>query len=425
MASVSNDGDRRYRVLFEGPDGRRRAVHLVQVSERQAEAFRLRIEALVGAAKTASGSVDPDTARWVERLPDGTHAKLARAGLVRPRGRSASSLGKFLDDFLASVQVKAGTLVTYKQTRRVLVEHFGEAASLRDVGPAEADRWRQWMRGNGLADSTIARRVKSARQMFRVAVRWKLLDANPFEDVKAGSMANKARQHFITREVAAKVLDACPDAQWRLLFALSRYGGLRCPSEHLALTWADVDWATGRVRVPSSKTAHLAGGDHRYIPLFPELLPYLREAFESAEPGTTHVITSYRQPNTNLRTQLLRIMRRAGVEPWPKLFHNLRSTRQTELEEHYPTHVVCAWLGNSEAVARQHYLQVRDVHFDQAAGMKAQPEAQHNTERGGMGKNVATIDPRNQPDFPGGAEACGIMPGGGMTPTGFEPVSRP
>ena len=42
--------------------------------------------------------------------------------------------------------------------------------------------------------------------------------------------------------MAYKVLEACSEAQWRLLFALSHFGGLRCPSEHLALTLDAVDW---------------------------------------------------------------------------------------------------------------------------------------------------------------------------------------
>ena len=62
----------------------------------------------------------------------------------------------------------------------------------------------------------------------------------------------------------------------------------------------------------------------------------------------------------NLRTQLKRIIRRAGFTPWPKLFQNLRSTRETELTEQYPLHVVCAWIGNSQPVAAKHYLQVTD-----------------------------------------------------------------
>ena len=37
--------------------------------------------------------------------------------------------------------------------------------------------------------------------------------------------------------------------------------------------------------------------------------------------------------NANLRSQFMKILARAGVKPWPKLFHNLRGTRQTELSE--------------------------------------------------------------------------------------------
>ena len=36
--------------------------------------------------------------------------------------------------------------------------------------------------------------------------------------------------------------------------------------------------------------------------------------------------------------------------------HNLGSIRQAELEDNRPTHVVCAWMGNSRPVARKHYL---------------------------------------------------------------------
>ena len=49
------------------------------------------------------------------------------------------------------------------------------------------------------------------------------------------------------------MIDNCPDAQWRLLFALSRFGGLRCPSEHLGLRWGDVDWERKRIMVHSPR----------------------------------------------------------------------------------------------------------------------------------------------------------------------------
>jgi hypothetical protein len=191
--------------------------------------------------------------------------------------------------------------------------------------------------------------------------------------------------YFIPEDDARKVLETCPDAERRVIFALSRYGGMRCPSEHLALRWKDIDWIKQRITVWSCKTEGHAGKEFRVMPLFPPLRVYLEELYQQAAPGAEFIITRYRDPSVNLRTQFLRILARAGVKPWPKLFHNLRSTRQTELTEVYPTHVVCAWLGNSPTVAQNHYLQVRDQHFEMAIGGRAntkaaQKAAQHAAE---------------------------------------------
>ena len=54
------------------------------------------------------------------------------------------------------------------------------------------------------------------------------------------------------------------------------------------------------------------------------------------------------------------------MKPWPKLFHNLRASRQTELTGSFPLHVVCEWIGNTALIADKHYLQVTDDHYQQA-----------------------------------------------------------
>ncbi len=109
--------------------------------------------------------------------------------------------------------------------------------------------------------------------------------------------------------------------------------------------------------------------------MFPELRPFLEDAFEQALPGSDFVITRYRDVDKNLRTQLNRIIRRAGLTPWEKTFQNLRSTRETELAEQFPLHVVCQWIGNSQPVAQKHYLQVTNEHFERASssGVTTQP----------------------------------------------------
>ena len=125
-----------------------------------------------------------------------------------------------------------------------------------------------------------------------------------------------------------------------------------------------------------ANTEHHPGKATRTIPIFPELRPYLEAAFELADDGAEYVVGgSYRQSsltpsgwrNCNLRTQFERLVKRAGLEPWPRLFHALRASRETELAQTFPLHVVTAWLGNTPRIALKHYLQVTDADFAKAS----------------------------------------------------------
>ncbi len=91
-------------------------------------------------------------------------------------------------------------------------------------------------------------------------------------------------------------------------------------SKHLAIKWGDVDWEQNRMTFRSPQTEHHDGMSFRVIPIFPELRPYLDKVYEQAAEGTEYVITRYRQRNCNLRTQLPRIIRKAALTPWQKLF---------------------------------------------------------------------------------------------------------
>src|SRR5262249_40464370 len=133
----------------------------------------------------------------------------------------------------------------------------------------------------------------------------------------------------------------------------------------------------------------------RWTPLFPELWPHLADAFDRAAPGQEYVVTRTRDGGVNLRTQLERIIGRAGLAPWPKLFHNLRASRQTERAERDPIHVVRAGLGNSAAVAAEHYLQVTEAHYESAAQNPAQSGAERGCQEGTGGAGES----QNVPDF--------------------------
>jgi len=367
VASIVREPNGCRRIEFNRPGQPRQKVRLGKINQRNAESVKVKVEHLLAAA-TSGCSWDPETAEWVGRIGDDLAAKLAVVDLIPPRDRVACpSLKAFAENLRDSrPSLKPNTRRNYDQTIRRLVKHFGADRTLDSISCGDADQWRDQMLTDGLAPATVGREVKRARQFFRAAVRRKLIGENPFADVAAPAQVNKSREHFISREVTAKVLAACPDAEWRLIVALSRYGGLRCPSETQALRWGDIDWENGRMSVQSPKTEHLPGGAYRAVPLFAELRPYLEEAYDLAEPGSQYVISRYRGDNQNLRTQFERILRRAGVRAWERLFHNLRASRETELTEEHPLHVVCAWIGNSALIAARHYLQVTDDHFARA-----------------------------------------------------------
>lgn len=357
MASIAHDPGGQRRILFVAPDGKRQTVRLGKTSQRAAEGVKYRIEQLL-AAKLTGHAVESDTARWIAELDAKLAERLARVGLIPKRERAgAATLGAFLESYFERrSDVKASTILRATQARRGLLTYFGPDRALSSITAGDAADWERWLKtgdarqnrydgreaDEGLAVNTIRKRISDAKQFFQDAVSRELLPRNPFAGLKGTVGSNRTRDHFITREQADKVLDACPDSQWRLLFALSRFGGLRCPSEHLALTWANVDWERERICIPSPKTEHHEGQGSRWIPLFPELRPHLEAVWDEAEPGTEYVVTRYRDCNANLRQQLGRIIRKAGLEQWPKLFQNLRASRATELAAEYPSHVAAA-----------------------------------------------------------------------------------
>ena len=114
------------------------------------------------------------------------------------------------------------------------------------------------------------------------------------------------------------------------------------------------------------------------VPIFPQLRPYIEDCRELAEDGAEFVIAKHRFGSCNLRTTMQKIVKRAGLNVWPRLFQNLRSSRETELlSEGFQLQTVVAWLGNSPTVALKSYLQVREEDY-QKATQKVADKAKQN-----------------------------------------------
>lgn len=415
MASVCNDPNELKRVLYT-VGGHRHVLRLGRVELDVAQATADKIERLI-ACQNNPELLSTDVLRWATGLTDKRYANLARAGLLPPREstvRKIVTIETFLTKVFSLLHVKPATLTNYGQTRDNLLGFFGKGESLHSLTPERVDEFRAWL-FTELSPATAARRIVSCRQFFKAAVKWGHLPLNPFEGVKGGTQKNSKREEFVDRETVHRVIDACPDNQWRLIVVLARYEGVRVPSEIHPLRWGDVDWEGCRLTVHSPKTEHHDGKECRVTPIFPEAMPYLRAVYDEAPEGTEYIITRYRENNANLRTQFERIIKRAGVKKWHKLFQNLRASRETELWEEYPLKTACEWIGNSPKVALEHYMMnyQKDAHFDRAIGRgakAAQKEARGQDKIRENGDKLAAVEvqeaavKRQESGFSGGEE---------------------
>ena len=259
-------------MQFTAADGNRRPIiRLGKVTQRHAEEIKRHVEELLY-ARSSGAAPKPSTADWVRDVPAGLRRRLERLGLVEPaERRQTPTLAEWLEAYIAGRKdVKPGTRINLEQAKGDALAFFKGSQRLDRVTAGDAERFRVWLKAErGLAEATVRRRCKRLRQFFAAAINDGLLSGrNPFAGVRCSDVANEARRRFVPREDIEKVIEAAPDAEWRAIFALARYAGLRTPSETLAVQWSDVDWQRGRLRVASPKTAD-SGKSAREVPLLP------------------------------------------------------------------------------------------------------------------------------------------------------------
>lgn len=373
MASIANDPNGRRRILFVAPDESRKTIRLGKIDRKSAESICRHVEAIL-AAKIGGQPIARDTAVWLTGIGDSLRVKLAAVGLLElPKRLTVSEFLKNWLDGKKSIGHKPTSLRAWGQTATGLVSQFG-SRPLASLTHVDGEAFRAAMQGRDLRPTTIHKRLGHARQMLEDAVRLGHISTNPWEHVRQRCGDPSERRAYVPVADVERVIDHCPNVLWKLLVALARFGGLRVPSEAFSLNWGDVDWGRGRLSVPSPKTEHL-GKPHRVIPLFPLLRPHLEAVFEHAPEGSTYIFPDeWRERATgddgwagaNMRTTFAKIVRRAGVEPWPRLWHSLRASCESDLAQTFPLATVTKWLGNTPSVALRHYVDPTETAFERA-----------------------------------------------------------
>ncbi len=434
MASVSFDKTKnRFRIRFVAPNGTRPCLSLSvrknekrNGAEKRAHSLLAHVESLIE-SRAAGRTLDKSLLKWIEGLKPGHRKTLQNAGLLDSKDPGKLRiLGPFLEAWMADrASQKQSTLQVWGHAKRNLLTFFGEERSLADITPADADRFERWLIDQEkLADSTVRKRCGFAKQMLQTAVDDRLIESNPLQRLKVAAVGNPDTQYFVSIEESRKVLEACPDAEWRACFALARWGALRIPSEIQELRWIDILWNENRFHVHASKTEHHKERGDRVVPLFPEVRQALNELWDMLGDSPAEFVLPNIRTITNVNPQLGRIIKHAGLRGWPKRWQNLRATRATELERAFPSHVVTRWCGHTERIAKQHYWMTTEGDFEKAACFESVPlVSQQVTESGRKGLQGDSTAHEKSPEIQGSAASYKNLLRRQVEDNGLEPMT--
>ena len=187
-------------------------------------------------------------------------------------------IDKFCDYLSFERRLSTHTIKAYKkdlvQLKSFLLEYY-ECQELRNINSNMFRTWIVQFVDQGLANSSINRKIAAARSFGRFVLREEYLEMNPFEQVK--SLRKEQRiPAFANEQQLQKVFDAPPSIDFKtnrdrfILLTLYTIGLRR--AELLNLKLADISRDVIRI--------YGKGGKERAVPLTPvwqlEFKPYLR-----------------------------------------------------------------------------------------------------------------------------------------------------
>jgi integrase len=354
MASLLFESGSRtgYRLQsYDAADSRRRhSIWLGDISAREAETIKRHIEAVIESQKLGT-PMPGETLRWLGKLPVALRRKLT------PVLGGAKSVGEAIDAFTDHLwrEKKESTQRNYARTLDLLRSQFGNR-QMRSLTAEEIDLW---SRSINVSSNTAAKYTRHLQAFINWCKTKRWVDELQLTNSRAVGVGEK---RFIVADELQRWIDAfADDPQMHAAMALSRWLGIRVPSELVTLTVGAVDFESKTISVIDSKRSirsSRAPPVVRVCPLFPELIPYLERLWDSERLPTDPLLPDVTEKGGGVFVSRCREARdRLGLR-WLRLFTSVRATRETELIRRFGIKAACDWIGNSPDVAMRHYEQV-------------------------------------------------------------------
>ena len=288
---------------------------------------------------------------------------------------------QFFGDQLLRLKCSPRTLDIYQRAHNKFFDFLnGENPALRKVTRKQvAEFYGDYLVETGLSESYRGKTAKIVREFFDKAVKLGLITSNPFDGTKITEPVDRSRHVYVDRTAIHQIIDSAEDTRWKCILGFAGLCGLRTRSEIAALRWENINWDSATFTIPEVKTKE------RSCPIFGDFREILEQYHQLClGDDLLTVLSGPVFPNcpsqTQLTSRLKRTIAKAGLQPWVKPWQNLRSSCETWLlRQGFDLDVVTGWLGNSEAVANKHYLQITPHDLKAATHLKKFSNSFQNT----------------------------------------------
>ena len=380
MATV-NYRNERAEIRFYDHRGERRSVALGKITKRAADSALTHVQGLIN---SKIGGLQPNAENivWASNQRPRIVDYLAGIGLIQPRQveviavapevKLAPTIDDWYSQYIDNRKGSEGTKKVWNRAKNQAVKFFGKDRRIDSITTGEAITWFERMLNGDkkdkgmLAEATARKMVGVARQVFKRALKFKLVNENPFADEELKSTVGVREKEYIALPRIQQLISIMPTVEWRAVIVFARFGGLRVQSELPLLKWSDVLWDENRFIVrlsPKTKKTRLT-------PIFPEIRQILEELYPITG-KSEYVLNVMRTKSKNWRMPLEKMMKRAGMTLWPDPFNALRSSAATDIAKKYGTACEAEWLGHSPQIALKHYLRATDADFERATNQKS------------------------------------------------------
>ena len=263
-------------------------------------------------------------------------------------------------------ELAPATLELYETAIGYLQSHFGEDCLVERITPAKAGEFKSQLAKGKIATRklnavSVNLRMRNLKAVFNFCQHnLEIITSNPFKKHVQTVKVSKD-WHYITQE-EFESMQAVATGNYRLLIALCRLAALR-RLEAYYLEWSDINFDKGRLYVCGKPHWQPKDRETRCIPICPELMALLTQAFDEAPEGAVRVCPAV--CIDNIDRDIKNTIKRAGVAQYKKPLHSMRKSCITDWAEKYPIHAVKEWAGHSSiTTTEQHYLRVNEALYD-------------------------------------------------------------